>query len=118
MYTRTLPLQKERTKRYFGHDGAYFPETMSFWGLSRDADYGTDPKDREGKPISWHRNGYIKREWQGGIEVLAMMLDAYAATLNERFLQKRVLPYADEIVAFYDQHYQRDDQGKILFHPA
>ncbi|HUT23538.1 MAG TPA: DUF5703 domain-containing protein [Sumerlaeia bacterium] len=118
MYTRTLPLQKERTKRYFGHSGAYFPETMSFWGLSRDGDYGTDPKDREGQPISWHKNGYIRREWQGGIEVLAMMLDYYAYALDEAFLKNHLLPYANEIITFYDEHYKRDEKGKILFHPA
>ena len=118
MYMGTMPLQKERTKRYFGHAGAYYPETMSFWGVSRDGDYGTSPDIRKGKPISFHVNQYIKREWQGAIEVLAIMLDYYAYTEDDGFLTGTLLPYTDEILAFFDLHYKRDDNGKIVIHPA
>jgi hypothetical protein len=117
MQLDTLPLQKERTKSYFGHAGAYYPETMNFWGLSRDGDYGTGDV-RKGKEISWHENRYIRREWQGAIEILAIMLDYYAYTGNHEFLKTAVLPYANEILTFYDLHYQRNQKGKIVFHPA
>lgn len=117
MYIDSAPLQRERTKRYFGHAGAYYPETMSFWGLSRDGDYGLGDS-RKDKPISWHQNQYIRWEWQGGIEVLAMMLDYYAYTQENEFLTTILLPFANEIITFYDEHYKRDNQGKILIHPA
>ena len=31
MYLAALPLAEQRTKVYFNHQGAYFPETMHFW---------------------------------------------------------------------------------------
>lgn len=117
MYINSMPLQKERTRRYFEHSGAYYPETMSFWGLSRDGDYGIGSV-RRGKPISWHKNQFIRREWQGGIEVLAMMLDYYIYTQDKEFLRTVLLPFAAEIITFYDKHYKRDDRDKILFYPA
>ena len=117
MYMASMPLQKERTKRYFEHGGAYYPETMSFWGISRDGDYGTG-KVREGKPISWHVNGYIRREWQGGIELTAMMLDYFDYTHDHEFVKTVLVPFAGEIMAFYDQHYGRGQDGKLRFEPA
>jgi len=35
MYVSTLALARARTPIYFGHEGAFFPETMYFWGLTR-----------------------------------------------------------------------------------
>ncbi|MGC4033134.1 MAG: DUF5703 domain-containing protein [Tepidisphaeraceae bacterium] len=32
MYRKTLPVQLHRTQKYFGHRGAHYPETMTFWG--------------------------------------------------------------------------------------
>ena len=32
MYLDALPLARERVHTYYGHAGAYFPETMYFWG--------------------------------------------------------------------------------------
>ena len=31
-YREALPLAEARTRLYFGHDGAFFPETLTFWG--------------------------------------------------------------------------------------
>ena len=32
MYRNSLALAKERTEKYYGHEGAFFPETLYFWG--------------------------------------------------------------------------------------
>ena len=32
MYRAMLPLQEHRTRTYFNHGGAHFPETVMFWG--------------------------------------------------------------------------------------
>jgi hypothetical protein len=117
MYLDTLPLQKERTRRYFDHDGAYYPETMSFWGLSRDEDYGVG-NVRKGKPASWHLNGFIRREWQGAIELIAMMLDHYEHTGDDEVLGRELLPLATAVLTFCDLHYKRGADGKIRFEPA
>ena len=115
MYRNALPLAEERTRIYFGHEGAFFPETMYFWGTYANNNYGWD---RAGRAPSFVKNNYIRLYWQGGIELTAMMLDYYQYTPDEAFLTETLLPLADAIIRFYDQHYPRDEHGKIVFKPA
>ena len=69
MYVQALPLAKDRTQTYFHHDGGAFIETIYFWGLPNVNDFG------------WNNPGpELQSEWmryhiQGGLEVLAQMLD-------------------------------------------
>ncbi len=115
MYVDALPLAKERTRVYYDHEGAFFPETMYFWGAYVNENYGWD---RRGKPDGLTDNRYIRYYWQGGIELAAMMLDHYAYTGDHAFARDALLPLADEIVTFFDQHWKRDGAGKIRFEPA
>jgi hypothetical protein len=115
MYLKALPARKLATRTYYGHEGAFFPETMSFWGNYLDNHYGTD---RTGKPDGLTDNQYIRRYWQGGIELLALMLDYYAHTQDSRFRDHALLPLADEIIAFFDHHWPRGLDGKISLRPA
>ena len=115
MYLDALPLANMRTPIYFGHDGAFFPEGMWFWGTYANNNYGWD---RTGRPVSFIDNNYIHYYWQGAIELTAIMLDYYDYTRDERFVGQTLLPFADAIVRFYDHHYPRDASGRILFKPA
>lgn len=115
MYLAALPYATERCRTYYGHGGAFFPETMYFWGTNDGDDYGWD---RKNKPVSQVDNGYIGRYWSGGIELLAMMLDYHTHTGDAAFAKSTLLPFADAIVTFYDKHYPRDEAGKLLFKPA
>ena len=104
MYMQALPARKLATKTYYGHDGAFFPETQTFWGNYLDRNYGLN---RTGKPAGLADNGFIRRYWQGGIEVVALMLDYYDLTQDAKFRDETLLPFAQEIVLFFDQHWQR-----------
>ena len=115
MYRNALPIRKFATQKYFGHGGAHFPETMYFWGTYVDANYG---RDREGKQDGITDNGYVKRYWQGGLEVALMMLDYYDITQDEAFAKETLIPFTTEILTFYDEHWNRDNKGKIRFEPA
>jgi len=118
MYLDALPLRKLATKNYYGHEGAFFPETMYFWGTyldNADLGYGID---RAGKPDGLTDNQYIRRYWQGGIELVAMMLDCYDHTRDEAFRDRVLLPLAREITTFFDDHWPRGSKGKIVFHPS
>jgi hypothetical protein len=115
MYRDALPLADMRTPIYFGHEGAFFPETMYFWGAYPNSNYGWD---RTGKPVSHVDNTYIHYYWQGAIELVAMMLDYYDYTRDESFAGQTLVPFADSILRFYDHHYPRDTKGRILFKPA
>ena len=115
MYLDTLPVARACNRIYYGHEGAHFPETIYFWGSCTNDHYGWD---REGRPVSEVAVGYVAREWQGGLELLGIMLDYYSYTQEEKFLAEALLPMADEILTFYDLHYERDADGKIRFEPA
>ena len=118
MFMKSLPARKLATKTYYGHEGAFYPETQSFWGNyldEADLGYGTN---RKGKPDGLTDNGYIRRYWQGGIEMVAMMLDYYDITQDIAFRDKTLIPFATEILTFFDQHWKRGADCKILFHPA
>ncbi|KPK41186.1 MAG: hypothetical protein AMJ65_09950 [Phycisphaerae bacterium SG8_4] len=112
MYSSALDLCKDKTTIYYQHKGAFFPETMYFWGTNGNCDYGW------GHPGPETINQYIRREWQGGIEITAMMLDYHAMKQDEQFLSETVLPIAEEVLTFYDEHWDRDADGKIRFEPA
>ena len=112
MYKDVLGLCTDKTRIYYKHDGAFFPETMYFWGTNGNCDYGWGHKGPE------TINQYIRREWQGGIEIVSMMLDYYAITGDEEFVRDTLLPIADATVTFYDEHWERDEKGKIRFEPS
>lgn len=115
MYRDALPLAQARTPLYFGHEGAFFPETIYFWGVYANENYGWN---RKGKPSSHVDNTYIRYYWSGGLELTAIMLNYYAHTRDDDFLKKTLLPFAEAILQFYDRHYSRDAKGKMLIQPS
>jgi alpha-L-fucosidase 2 len=115
MYMDALPLAKERTQLYYNHSGVFFPETFYFWGTYINGDYGWD---RQGRPLGLADNPWIRYYWQGGIELVAMMLEYHEYTNDDSFARTKLIPMSDQILLFYAQHWKRDDSGKILFKPA
>jgi alpha-L-fucosidase 2 len=69
-------------------------------------------------PLGLAGNPWVTYYWQGGIELTAMMLDYYEFTNDEVFARTTLIPMSEQILLFYDQHWKRDDSGKILFKPA
>ena len=115
MYRDQLPLRTAATKTYFGHDGAYYPETAHFWGNYADGNYGFNRGDL---PHGITQNHYIRRHWVGIIEIVGMMLDYYDATGDTAFRDETLIPMAVETFRFYDQHWERDENGRIRYDPA
>ena len=115
MYREALPARKHATKTYYNHEGAFFPETMTFWGTYVDSNYG---RDRSELPFGTAQGIHIRYYWQSGLELSLMMLDYYAFTQDEKTLNELILPVVKEVITFYDQHWERDENGKILFDPA
>lgn len=115
MYREAMPFLKHRTREYFGHGGAYFPETMYFWGAYANSNYGWN---REGKKPSEVTNTYIRRHFNGTLELLALMLDYHAYTQDAGFLETDLLPAADEFLAFWEQHWPREADGRLRFEPS
>ncbi|NLU90450.1 hypothetical protein HGH90_00775 [Chitinophaga sp. Ak27] len=115
MYMEALPIRKAATIKYYGHAGAFFPETMNFWGTYADGDYGCN---RDTLKDGYAKNPYIRYYWQSGLELSLMMLDYYSFTRSSRFARDTLVPFVSEILTFYDQHWRRGKDGKILFDPA
>jgi len=115
MYLDAMPLRKAATKKYYGHQGAFYPETMYFWGTYNNGNYGYD---RTGWPDGLTHNTYIRYYWTSGLELTDMMLDYYSMTGNRTFATDTLIPFAREILTFFSQHWPRDIEGKILFVPA
>jgi Domain of unknown function (DUF5703)/Concanavalin A-like lectin/glucanases superfamily len=112
MYRDAVPLLKERTRSYFNHDGIFCSETMYHWGLNAQHDFGYGNKG------PYPQNPYIRYYWDSGIELCMMMLDYHAHTQDREFAASTLVPIADEVIRFYDQHYQRDAQGKLHISPS
>jgi hypothetical protein len=136
LYREALPLAEARTRLYFGHAGAYFPEVLTFWGTYLNENYGVD---RSGKTTSgadvvaavrgetsrgpWKpgevANTYIRHHINGGLELLAMMLDYHAFAPDARFRDETLLPLARAILTFYREHYpRRAGEGKMVLEPS
>ncbi|MCK5210880.1 MAG: hypothetical protein KAQ79_22775, partial [Cyclobacteriaceae bacterium] len=94
MYREALPIRKLATKTYYQHKGAFFPETMYFWGTYVDANYG---RNRTELPVGMTENRYIRYYWQSGLEISLMMLDYYSFTKDHEFLKETLLPVVTEI---------------------
>jgi alpha-L-fucosidase 2 len=116
MYHELLDIRKFTTKTYYDHEGAFYLETMRHWGTFAEANYGPDrPEDM---PLGTPVNTFIRYYWQSGLEFSLMALDYYAFTNDEKTLNELILPVITEVMTFFDQHWGRDEQGKILFDPA
>ena len=115
MYLNTLPLAKARTRIWFNCEGAFIPETMSFWGMFSNFDYGWD---RTGKQVSDLASVPVRWIWSGGLDLSLMMLDYYDHTQDKTFLTKEVIPWADAMILYFDTRFKRDAAGKLLITPA
>lgn len=112
MYVQALPLAKERTREYFHHNGGAFIETIYFWGLPNVNDFGWNNRGPE------TGSEWIRYHTQGGLEVLAQMLDRYDYSGDNAFARSNVVPMADAVITYYHEHYPRNGSGKLLLSPA
>jgi alpha-L-fucosidase 2 len=115
MYKDALPYAEAATQHFYGHAGAFFPETMYFWGSYNLDNFGWNTSIN---PYLYTENQYIRYYFQGALEVAAMMLDHYHHTLDDNFAKETLLPFAHKVIQFYDEHYQRDQNGKIYIYPS
>lgn len=112
MYVKALPLVKDRTQQYFHHGGGAFVETIYFWGLPNVNDFGWN------NPGVQLESTYMRYHVQGALEVIAQMLDRYDYTQDVDFARTNIIPMADSVVTYYNEHWKRGADGKILFEPA
>ena len=113
MHRDALPLSQARILTYYGFtNAAQFPETMHWWGLPNNGDYGAENTAPE------PANSYIRRYWTGSLELTTVMLDRYDFTQDPEFARRTLVPLADPLITFLSRYWKRDANGKIRFDPA
>ncbi len=117
LYRNAVPLLQERCRKFCGHEGGFFSETMNFWGAYLDHNYGEPEQRDEGLEPYLPQNGYIRRHNSSGIELVYHACLFYQHTGDDTFLTETLLPLAEAVIDYYDLHYPRQD-GKIRFTPA
>ena len=126
MFKDILPMALLRTQIYYDHGGAFFPETQDFFGTYRTEDYDFDmpvsasmlSEPRKSADPGLVRSPWIRYEYQGGLELSAMMLDYYAYTQDRRFAAETLVPMADAVLRFYYEHYPREKDGRLRIYPS
>jgi alpha-L-fucosidase 2 len=104
MYAQETINNKTQVQGYYHHDGSYFAETASFYGGLR------------------YWGPEVKEDWTGHyftpiLELSMMMLDYYEYTGDKKFVKETLVPMATEGLEFFDKHFSRDANGKLLLDP-
>jgi len=116
-YWNLLPIRKAITKAWFGHAGAYYRENTEPTGGERDC--GRTGKPLKTKPGENQGKGYYHSYYfTCGLEIVAMMTEYVKYTGDRAFRDDVLVPFAREVLLFFDRHYPRDDNGKIRLDPA
>ena len=114
---------EERSRLYWGHEGACLTEQVENYGLPCYPEYGTKrPVDAD--PGMEH-NAWLEYEWDTCLEFCMMALEAhrYGGMDIERYL-----PMIHSCLRFFDEHYQYlamergdsplDSNGKLVLYPG
>ncbi len=115
MYREMLPFAEARTQTYFNHKGAFFPETLYFWGAYANDNYGYA---RNELPVGVTENRYIRYYYDGALELILLMLAYHAYTEEDAFLNEYVFSLTEPVLRFYFEHYGKDEQGKLRVYPS
>ena len=84
---------------------------MTVWGTYSNGDYGWDRTGHQPKDVlcPWWRFA-----WNQGPELVALMLDRWDYTGDEKFLQEEVLPMAESVLRYFDTRFKKDAAGNIV----
>jgi len=109
-YNNTRPVLRARAKAWFGvEDALFFAETSYWWGSYAPSDYGCGRVKQKDviNPFMWHHI-------EGGIELAQFHVRHWHMTRDEQVLKDFTLPWADELLDWYDKHYPKTANGTIV----
>ncbi len=117
MYSENIyALNRKRTTKYFGFDAVYYPECIYFWGSVFTSTYGWTPYEERTDKLQ--ESGWHKWEWVAGPELVFMMLDYFDHTRDQKFLADKIIPIANDIILFFNQYYEENENGKLVMYPS
>ena len=122
-YLRIYKNAEERSRLYWGHEGACLTEQIENYGLPCYPEYGT--KRPEGFDPGMERNAWLEYEWDTCLEFCMMALEAHRYGGMD---VKDYLPMIRSCLRFFDEHYQYlanqrgakrlDGNGKLVLYPS
>ena len=114
---------EERSRHYWGHEGACLTEQVENYGLPCFPEYGT--KRPAGFDPGMEYNAWLEYEWDTCLEFCMMALEAHR--YNSMDISK-YLPMIRSCLRFFDEHYQYlarqrgespyDQDGKLVLYPG
>ncbi len=114
---------EERSRLYWGHEGACLTEQIENYGLPCYPEYGT--KRPAGFDPGMERNAWLEYEWDTCLEFCMMALEAYRYSGMDI---TAYLPMIHSCLRFFDEHYQYlasqrgakrlDGQGRLVLYPG
>ena len=114
---------EERSRLYWGHEGACLTEQIENYGLPCYAEYGS--KRPKGFDPGLERNAWLEYEWDTCLEFCMMALEARRYT---PFDIDRYVPMILSCLRFFDEHYQYlanlrgakklDGDGHLVLYPG
>ncbi len=81
-------------------------------------DCGNEGRPPKTKPGEKHEGWYHDYYFTSGLETTAMMLDYVNFTGDVEFRDRVLVPFARDVLLFFDQHYARGADGKLRLDPA
>ena len=100
-YLQNLKNAEIRTRKYWNHAGAFFPEQMENFGFSNYAEYGTKRPEGFDKGVDY--NKWLEYEWDTVLEFCLMMLEQDRYANNDI---SEYLPFIESCLTFFNEHYQ------------
>ena len=114
---------EERSRLYWGHEGACITEQVENYGLPCYPEYGT--KRPAGFDPGLERNAWLEYEWDTCLEFCMMALEAHR--YNGMDIEAYI-PMIHSCLRFFDEHYQYlankrgakrlDGNGKLVLYPG
>ena len=117
MYFGKLDFLMKRTKKYFGHGGAFFPECMQPWGDHFMGTYGPECEWKLRKD-KHQLSSYHKYAWVGQLELSLMAIMRWQYTRDDEWFKSNALPSIREFVRYFGEHFKLDEKGRYHLYPA
>lgn len=122
-YHRMLGNALLRTRTYWNHGGACFPEQIENFGFPNPAEYGTKRPEWFDRGIEY--NAWLEYEWDTVLEFCQMILDAQQYAGMDITAYR---PLIDNALTFFVEHYKQlasrrgrkslDGDGKLILFPG
>ena len=127
-YLRIYRNAEERSRLYWGHEGACLTEQIENYGLPCYPEYGT--KRPAGFDPGLERNAWLEYEWDTALEFCMMALESerYQTAVQRSTFNVQCLDFVRSCLRFFDEHYQYlanqrgakrlDANGKLVLYPG